>query len=61
MRSFGNTGPTAPAWVSERIRRREEAWPMAVLAGGLVVVMAASLAAGLWIWTSEPYAVYALP
>jgi hypothetical protein len=61
MRSFGNTGPTVPAWISERIRRREEAWPLAVLSAGLVAVLALSAAAGVWIWTSDASVVYALP
>jgi hypothetical protein len=61
MRSSGNTGPTAPAWISDRIREREEAWPLAVLSAGLAAVLAAGAAAGAWIWTSEGFVVYALP
>jgi hypothetical protein len=61
MRSSANTGPIVPAWISERIRDREEAWPLAVLSAGLAGVLTAAAAAGAWIWSSEAWVVYVLP
>lgn len=61
MSPSGNTGASGPAWIAERIREREEVWPTATLCAGLSAVLLAGLAAGVWIWTSDAWLVYALP
>lgn len=61
MRPSGSTGGSAPAWIAERIREREAAWPLALLCAGLAVSMIVSLWAGAWIWTSNGWVVYASP
>jgi hypothetical protein len=61
MTPSGSTGRIAPAWVREEIARHRRAWPLAVLAAGLLLALAAGLVAGVAIWTRGPLVCYALP
>ena len=61
MKPCGNTGPTVPGWIRERIRRHEAAWIQGLLAAGAAVALTAGAAAGIWICAAEPIVYYARP
>ena len=61
MAKSGTTGPSAPGWVRETIRRHEQIWPVLVLAAATAAALAAGLTAGAILWTSPASVYYALP
>ena len=61
MTRRASTGQTAPAWIRDRIARHQAAWPWAVLAAGMAMVILGSLVLGMLLWTSEPVVYYARP
>ena len=61
MTSFGNTGPTVPAWIREQVARLEEAWPPLVLAAGTAFAVLAVLVLGVILWTSDASVYYVRP
>ena len=61
MKSRGNTGPTAPAWIHDQVVRLEEAWPTLVLAAGTAIALLTELTLGVILWTSAASVYYARP
>ena len=61
MTPCGNTGPTVPAWIRERVLRLERAWPPLALAAGTALVILFEVALGVTLWISEAPVYYARP
>lgn len=61
MTSCGNTGPTVPGWIRERVARLERAWPPLVLAAATAGVIAVEVWLGVTLWVSGGSVYYALP
>jgi hypothetical protein len=61
MTSPERTGAARPAWIRERVRCHEEAWPHRALVAGLVAVICLMLALGALLWTATAAVYYAQP
>lgn len=55
------TGSTVPAWIADRIRQAERAWPQWVLAAALAVSTAGKLVLLGVLWTTDAAVYYGLP
>jgi hypothetical protein len=56
-----NTGPTAPAWILDRIALYERAWPLGTLGAGILASIVVDVAMGVLLWTADSVVYYARP
>jgi hypothetical protein len=56
-----NTGPTAPAWIRDRIALYEQAWPLGTLGAGILASIVVDVALGVLLWTADSVVYYARP
>lgn len=61
MMPFEPIGTGVPAWIRERSKRREEAWPLLALAAGTALSILVELTVGVILWTSDAAVYYARP
>ena len=61
MTRCASTGGTAPAWIRERVRTCEAAWPPLLLAALTGAALLAGLCCGVTLWISDAPLYYAHP
>lgn len=61
MTMLAHTGAARPAWIRDRVRDHEEAWPHRALVAALVAVMFLVLTLGGLLWTATAAVYYGQP